>query len=154
MSGGSMNPAAVKWLFVGFGAVAVLIGLGWLGYSAVLVARAQSADGVVVNHEVEDMSTATINSAVYAPVVSFKTADGRDVTFTSIEHAVRAKYPRGLHLRVLYDPAHPERAEIDSWETLWLFGSAFVVCGLALVAAGFGAAWTMRQVRNGAASAP
>jgi hypothetical protein len=143
-----MNPTAVKGLFVGLGAVAVLIGLAWLGYSALLVARAQSADGVVVNQEVEDSSTASVDGTVYAPVVSFKTADGREVTFTSIEHAARSKYPLGLHLRVLYDPARPQRAEIDSWETLWLFGSAFVVGGLALVGAGFGAAWTMRQVRG------
>lgn len=141
-----LPPPAVKALFVAVGLFAVLVGLGWFGYSALLVARSRSAEGVVVGHETEDLSTRTTGphtQGLQAPVIAFKTMDGRSVQFTSSEFVARSRYPLGRAVRVLYDPAKPERAEIDSRETLWLAGSAWVIGGLACVAGGFGVARLM-----------
>jgi hypothetical protein len=141
---------AVKALFVATGLCAVLIGLGWFGYSAWLVARSRSAEGVVVGHETEDSSTRTTgppySPGLQAPVIAFKTVEGRAVQFTSSEYVARSRYPLGRAVRVLYDPAKPERAEIDTRETLWLAGAAWVVGGLAFVAGGFGIAKVMHRM--------
>jgi hypothetical protein len=139
---------AVKVLFVTIGVFAMVVGLGWFGYSAFLVARSRSADGVVVGHEAVDSSVSAglgDRHDVYAPVVSFKTAEGRAVQFTSSEFVARTQYPLGRAVRVLYDPSKPERAEIDSRETLWLAGTAWVIGGLACVAGGLGIARVMSR---------
>jgi hypothetical protein len=143
-----MPAAAVKLLFVSIGVFAMVIGLGWFAYSGLLVARSRSADGVVVGHEAVDSSVSTglgDPHDVYAPVVSFKTAEGQGVQFTSSEFVARAQYPLGRAVRVLYDPSKPERAEIDSRETLWLAGTAWMIGGLACVAGGFGIARVMAR---------
>jgi hypothetical protein len=147
-----LPPRAVKVLFVAIGLFAVLIGLGWFGYSALLVARSRSAEGVVVGHETEDSSTRTTgypySPGLQAPVIAFKTAEGRAVQFTSSEYVAGSRYPLGRAVRVLYDRAKPERAEIDSRETLWLVGAVWVVGGLACVAGGFGIARLMDRGRG------
>jgi Protein of unknown function (DUF3592) len=147
-----MSPAAVKWLFVGIGACAVIIGLGWLGYSELLVANSNTADGVVVGQQQEDSSTRDTDRldghALFAPVVSFQTGDGRTVQFTSLEYVARSEYPLGRKVRVLYPPARPERAEIDSPETLWLGGAIWLAGGLACIASGFGIARVMNRMRQ------
>jgi hypothetical protein len=143
-----MPPAAVKLLFVTIGVFAMVIGLGWFGYSGLLVARSRSAQGVVVGQEAVDSSISTglrDPHDLYAPTISFRTAEGRAVQFTSIEYVARAEYPRGRVVRVLYDPAKPERAEIDSRETLWLAGAVWMIGGLACVAGGFGIAKVMAR---------
>ena len=142
------STAAVKILFVTIGVVAMVVGLGWFGYSGLLVARSRSAEGVVVGHEEVDSSVSTglrEPHDLYAPTISFKTAEGRAVQFTSIEDVVRSQYPLGRAVRVLYDPAKPERAEIDSRETLWLGGAVWMIGGLACVAGGFGIAKVMAR---------
>lgn len=139
----SMKAPAVKMLFVAFGAFAFLIGLGWLAYGGLLKVRGRSVEGTVVGHERSDA-----DGTSFAPVVSFKTAEGRTIEFTSGEYLPREPPPLGQHVRVLYDPAAPQRAEIDSFETLWMMPAVFFATGLACVAAGFGAAWTLRQVQQ------
>jgi hypothetical protein len=142
------STAAVKILFVTIGLFAIVIGLGWFGYSGLLVARSRSAEGVVVGHEEVD-SSVSIGLGdphdLYAPTISFKTAEGRAVQFTSSEYVARTRYPLGRAVRVLYDPAKPERAEIDSRETLWLGGAVWTIGGLACVAGGFGIAKVMAR---------
>jgi hypothetical protein len=148
----TVNLTAVKALFVGIGACAVLVGLGWLGASARLLARSKTTLGVVVGQQQEDSSTRDTDRLdghpLFAPVVAFKTADDRTVQFTSIEYVSRSEYPLGRTVRVLYDPARPERAEIDSPETLWLGGAMWLIGGLACIAGGFGIAHVMSQARQ------
>ena len=147
-----MNATAVRLLFVGIGTCAVIIGLGWLGYSGLLVARSKAAEGVVVGQQQEDSSTRDTDRLdghpLFAPVVAFKTADGRTVEFTSAEYVSRTEYPLGRTVRVLYDPARPERAEIDALETLWLAGAIWMAGGLACIAGGFGIARVMNRMRQ------
>jgi hypothetical protein len=148
----TLGPTAVKWLFVGIGACAVLVGVGWLGDAGLLVARSKTTLGVVVDQKQEDSSTRDTDRLdghpLYAPVVSFQTADGRTVQFTSLEYVTRTEYPLGRKVRVLYDPARPERAEIDSLETLWLGGALWLTCGLACIAGGIGIARVMTRMRQ------
>jgi hypothetical protein len=146
-----LNATAVKMLFVGIGLSALLVGLGWLGYSGWLVARSRSAEGVVVGHAPDSTRGSDDlphSGLLYAPVVSFTTAAGRSVEFTSLEYVAHSRYPLGAAVPVLYDPSHPERAEIDTAETLWLAGTAWIVCGLACIAGGFGAARAMEKMRE------
>jgi hypothetical protein len=152
---GNAARRAIPWLFGAAGAMSLLTGLGWLGYAAYLSLHGRRADGVVVGHDEQapaaETGTGRIGS-VYAPVVSFHTAEGRTVEFTSIEYVAMSEYPLGLHVPVVYDPGSPERAEIDSFETLWLMGLLFCGGSLACVGAGFGAAWTLRKMREPAVS--
>lgn len=137
-----MNAKAVKTLFLAAGGFSFLVGLGWLAYGGLLKIRGRSADGIVVG---EDEGTSADNDSVVAPVISFKTAEGRTIKFTSIMYSRNEDHALGQHVPVLYDPSAPKWAEIDSFKTLWLMPALFLGCGVACVAAGFGAAWTLRK---------
>ena len=126
----------VKALFVTLGLCALLVGLVWFGYSGLHRAQWRSASGMVVGHSGNSQGR-------FAPVVSFNAADGRRVQFTSSELGAQSRYPLGRQVTVLYDPAHPEHAEIDSLQTTWMAGALWTVGGLASIAAGFAAAKLM-----------
>jgi hypothetical protein len=80
-------------------------------------------------------------STVYRAVVRFKTPAGEGELLsrwgTSDEGFARA-YRVGQTLRVVYDPADPGRARIDSFGELWAPALAPLVPGLALLVASIG----------------
>jgi len=56
----------------------------------------------------------------YAPKVSFKTAEGKTVEFTSKLSSSPPSYGVGETVDVLYDPAEPQSAEVKGFLSLWL----------------------------------
>jgi Protein of unknown function (DUF3592) len=68
--------------------------------------------------------------AFHYPQFSFRTADGRDVTFTAKSGSTDQPYLDGQRVTVVYDPARPEQAELYSFWSLWagtLFLAAFAL---------------------------
>lgn len=122
----------ILWLI---GSVFLIVGLGMFTGSfflwnshAQFAAHALSADG-----EVTDLaySSSSKGGGTYRPVVQFTTTDGKLVHMTSSTGSSPPSYARGDHVRVLYDRANPERAQIDSFMENW-FGP-LILGGMGLV---------------------
>ena len=116
----------VPWVFG-------LIGLGMLVGACLLflntrafVAGASTAQGQVVDL----LRSRSSDSETYKPVVTFTTADGRQVEFTSSMGSNPPAFRRGEQVTVLYHPQAPEEARIGSFFSLW---------GLELILGGMGA---------------
>lgn len=58
-------------------------------------------------------------SPVYAPVVRFKTPDGREFEFKSAVSSNPPSYSAGDSVEVLYDKNNPASAEINGFFSLW-----------------------------------
>ncbi|HEX8748948.1 MAG TPA: DUF3592 domain-containing protein [Pyrinomonadaceae bacterium] len=91
------------------------------------------APGTVIAHAQVRSSDGDIT---YAPVVSFRTQDGRTVEFKSRTSSTAASPPVGQTVEVLYKPHAPEDAEINSFSSLWTLniilaglGAGFFIIG-------------------------
>jgi hypothetical protein len=77
--------------------------------------KALRATGVVQSLRAERMERTTM----YFPVITFTTAAGATVTAES-KTSKSSGYPIGKSIAVLYDPAHPDNMEIDSFLSRWV----------------------------------
>jgi hypothetical protein len=100
-------------------------------------AHAKSVDGVVVDLAYLQSSK---GRGTYAPVAEFTAADGSKVHVTGSVSSSSPAYSRGDHLRILYDPANPEHARIDSFSETWFgpvllagMGTVFALVGGGIV---------------------
>lgn len=98
----------------------------------------ESADGVVTSIREFRGSSSTLRSpARAASVITFRTADGRLVTFEHPVQSLPPPFAQGERVRVYYDPDEPEDAVAPSGLALLSFGWGFVaVAGMALVLTG------------------
>lgn len=92
--------------------------LGWRSYT--LSTTGSVAEGTVVRLLEDDKAAFDSD---FTPIVEFQ-ADGKTYTVQS-QNSYRwwDRYLRfwvGGHVKMLYDPAQPERAEINSWLDIWL----------------------------------
>ena len=111
----------------------LLIGLSQV-YQVVRMERSWiPAPGTVVDNVVVARAT----GASYSPVVDFRTMDGETVRFTDSTGTVPPEYEVGGKVKVLYDPHDSRKAQIVSWERLWLGPTLLICSGLlpALIAA-------------------
>jgi len=95
-----------------------VIGLGLLAgafaiwrSNANFAAHASRADGTVTDLSYHRSS----KGGSYYPIVQFTTPDGRVVHISGSSGSNPASYSRGDHVTVLYNPASPEQARIDSF---------------------------------------
>lgn len=88
------------------------------------------ADGVIVALE-----KVTSGRGGSVPVVEFRTAAGRKVSFRGFSQT-GSVYTIGQPCRVRYVDGEPARAEIDSWPTLWRALLVAIALGLGLIAGG------------------
>jgi hypothetical protein len=72
---------------------------------------------------------------MYAPIVDFVTLAGEKITFQSSMYRP-SPLPPGKPLTVLYQPANPHEARIDSFGELWGLPLVTFAGGLMLVVAG------------------
>jgi len=133
-------------------AVLLLIDLGLLGGAAFLVidtrgdiARADRADGTVVALIGEQGSD---GGTVYYPRVRYVTRSGNPMEFTGSVGSSPPAFDVGEIVGVLYDPAAPEAARIDSFFQLWLAPLILGGIGLMLAAVGGGAALAVLRARG------
>ena len=118
----------------------LLVGLGLLGGTAFLVAdtrsdiaRADKADGTVVDLIGEQDSD---GDTMYYPRVRYVTRYGNPVEFTGSVGSSPAAFDVGESVGVLYDPAAPEEARIDTFFQLWF--APLILGGIGLVFAAIG----------------
>lgn len=137
-----------SWLF---SAIFLLVGLGMLGgavYSFVTTWRfiggAIAADGVVI--ALEERWSSADGDYTYFPQVAFETEDRRRFEFTGDTGSRPAAFDIGEPVRVLFDPARPETARIDSFFQLWLL--PLILGGLGTVFSAFGLAATVSVARE------
>jgi hypothetical protein len=105
------------------------------------MATASSANGVVVDvarvierRQGGPDNRHTKNVPVYYPVVQFVTAREQVVRFQADEGSEkRSAYRVGASIQVLYDPANPQDARLDTWASRWGFGILGVSLGLIFV---------------------
>ena len=69
------------------------------------------------------------NPWMFFPMITFTAADGRKISIKS-KIAGSRPLPMGKVVPLIYDPAHPEHAEIRSFGTLWGFPISFLILGL------------------------
>ena len=74
---------------------------------------------------------------MYAPIIRFTTTKGEVVEFTSSTWSRPPEYEPGEAVQILYQPADPSRAEIES--AFHRYGSAAILGGTGLVLAAVGA---------------
>jgi hypothetical protein len=134
----------------------LLVGLGLLGGAAFLVidtrsdiARADTADGTVIDLIGERDSD---GDTIYYPRVRYVTRSGNPVEFTGSVGSSPPAFDVGEPVAVLYDPAEPEEARIDSFFQLWF--AALILGGIGLVFAsiGGGGALAASQARTRSAA--
>jgi hypothetical protein len=139
----SLQRGVVLSILLLFGIGAVGVGVKELVDSKRFLATASSANGVVVDvarvierrQEGSGNQTHYKNVPVYYPVVEFVTAREQVVRFQADEGSEkRSAYGVGALIRVLYDPANPRDARLDTWVSrlgngifIGSFGLLFVV---------------------------
>lgn len=103
------------------------------------VAKSKVTSGKVVDL-VEHTSTDSDNhdSYTYAPVIDFTTADNQDIEFESDVSSNPPAYHAGDSVQVLYDPASPHDAKINSFFELWFASLILGLLGLVFAGIGYG----------------
>jgi hypothetical protein len=103
------------------------------------VSRSRSVTGEVV----DNVRQAGEDGWANFPVVEFQTEAGTTVTFKDSLGTGWVRYRRGERVPVLYHPARPSEARIQSFGSLWLaclsvgvFGLVFTACGGLLLLGG------------------
>ena len=86
-----------------------------------------AATGTVV--ELVRRTTASARSSILCPVVEFTIPSGEKITFTSEFGSFPAGYKVGQSVNVRYDPADPQKAEIESTMNRWLVPLILVFMG-------------------------
>lgn len=134
-----------------FTAIFLVIGLGLLGggaYSGVsrfdFLGNAVSASGVVI--DLEARWDSDDGGYTYYPRVRFATEGGRPYEFTGDVGSSPASFDVGEEVRVLFDPADPSKARIDSFMQLWF--TPLLLSGMGTVFASFGLWATLTLARE------
>ncbi|MGI0493591.1 DUF3592 domain-containing protein [Alkalinema pantanalense CENA528] len=99
------------------------------------IAKEQQTSGQVVDlvpRTVFDRERRSTSYTLYAPVVEFQSADRKPHRIELSEASRPPAYEKGEQVTILYDPAHPSQARIDSWGNtllLWLLPGIFGFLG-------------------------
>jgi hypothetical protein len=92
--------------------------------------------GVIVGSETRGSESGGSHDTYYVPKVRFTARDGRSHTFVS--PLGRGKpYANGTEVAVVYDPRHPEDAEIAGFARSWLIPLVLVAVGVFSLLMGF-----------------
>jgi hypothetical protein len=136
------------------GAIALVAGVKTLVDSQRFLARAVTTNGVVVDvaEVVEQVRRGSgdnwyyEDATIFYPVVRFVTAREQEVRFQAKEGSEDpARYGVGDSIRVLYDPANPRNARLDTWVSRRGDSLTMVAIGLGLVVIGAVGFWLVRS---------
>jgi len=115
----SLFLGALFLLLAGSVLLAIAAFLTWRTYG--YIDRSQTASGTITAlvpvHSTE--SDDNSENVTYAPVFTFKTVEGRTVSVTSHSSSNPPGFDPGDSVTVLYDPADPAQAQIDTVWQLW-----------------------------------
>ena len=121
------------------GVIFSLVGLSLLAVGGYLLfdTRAFLSDAAATSGTVISLSlTSESGTTLYAPIVSFVTGDGESLVLRSNAYSEGWKDRQGDIVKVLYDPADPKKAKIDSLFQLW--GATLIFSGVGVVFSGVG----------------
>jgi hypothetical protein len=130
------------------GVLFALIGIAVLISGAVAAVKQvrKSGRGVATTGTVVDLVKRVFNAGsagVYCPVVEFTAASGQPVRFESQFGTMPASHRVGQSIAIRYDPADPQKAEVDSATANWFvpgctiaMGILFLLMGLVFVVIG------------------
>jgi Protein of unknown function (DUF3592) len=127
-----------KFAFIPLGLM-LLLGAAWaVSSTKTWLAHAIEVEGKVIEMvRTRDRDDTTY---LFAPVVEFRTVDGRSIEFESAVRSYPPAYRTGQTVSVVYDPDEPRYAAIKGFFSLWLMpiilgfiGSVFLIVGTAMV---------------------
>jgi hypothetical protein len=125
----------VGWMFGGIGLLLLALGAVFAWKMQAFVASATRADGVVV-----DLMASGSHGRTFAPVIEFTAANGRHVRFRGSISSSPPEFDIGDRVGVLYPPAAPERARVDTPFELWIvpgllgsIGALFALIGFSIL---------------------
>ncbi len=118
------------------GLIPLGVALGYYSEARELIRNYVPARGKVVGYvsRVEDMGDH--NSTLYYPKVEFVDASGKSVRFESKVGTGGKPYQHDDEVEVLYNPEDPSEGVINSFMSLWLKPSLFVVIGIPIALLG------------------
>lgn len=133
-----MKPTAVmKHIFV---LAFLLPGIGMLAATLftykntnTFLKEAIRAEGTVI----ELIQSRSDDSMAYYPVVVFASQDGKEIEFTSPSGSNPPSYSTGQTVEILYLPTEPQKAEINSFFSLW--GLTAILGGMGSIFSAVGA---------------
>lgn len=114
-------------LLSGFSAAALLIGAVWAYFSQ----QRKMENRVAATGTVVELTTqVTQRSSIFCPIVEFTIPSGEKIRFTSDFGSRPAGHKIGQSVKVRYDAADPQKAEIESAMSLWLMPAILVFMGV------------------------
>lgn len=129
---------ARKVIVGGFSAVAVLLliaGAVVLFFSIRFANASETAVGTVIevsaSQDCDRRNNRRECDDVYRPTITYTTASGEEITFTSNAASSDWNFPIGTEVNVRYDPANPQGARMDGWFSSW--GAPTIVGGVGIV---------------------
>jgi hypothetical protein len=112
------------WLLMNLFFAAFLAWGGFHAYSSwLLVENGQRTTGTVIRLE---ESEASEGGSVYSPVIEFTASNDQTYTFESGNASDPPDHSVGDEVSILYDPAAPDQARIESFFELWLFPAIMI----------------------------
>ncbi len=122
------TPLSEKWVLLIFLGVGILLTVGgsiwaWNSFSFTQRAKATKGTIVAIDEQVSERKhngEVTRRTFTYAPVFVFRDTQGREYTVTASVRSAKRDYELGQEVAVLYDPADPQKASVDSFVALWL----------------------------------
>lgn len=137
---------AVAILFVCGGIASIFFGVGMYQESATFAERANEASGTVVDYEkvVRGTGANEREDVRYYVVVEFTAADGRQHRFKGPDRQEEGpfKIRKGDVVSVLYDPASPQNAKVNSFLGMWFSSTILIVVGIASILVPMLTLWT------------
>jgi hypothetical protein len=125
MSDGTRTPKILVRVFGALSLISAcaLLALGGSCYSRSVAFKktAVEAQGAVVELKEGSGGGPGNHHTVYYPVVRFADKAGQDHTLYSSSGSYPPAYEVGERVSVLYDPANPKEAKINSFSNLWLW---------------------------------
>ena len=111
----------LTWGFLGVGVFGQSVALMLVRRPIRLLRAGGKAQGTVTGND-EQMIAGTRSSAkkYYFPQIAFTTARGERIAFKSTAGR-RVAMPAGTAIPLIYDPAKPHDAALNSFVSLWLF---------------------------------
>ncbi len=127
--------------FGGIGLILLLIALAFGVSTQLFLSQASVADGTVISPRNPE------SGRRYASVISFNTANGQTVQFTTSVSSSPPEFEFGQKVKVYYNPDNPEAsARPDSFLSLWFLPGLFGL--LALIFGGLGSGFYMVDFLN------
>ncbi|MEE4154498.1 MAG: DUF3592 domain-containing protein [Erythrobacter sp.] len=130
-------------IFGGVGLIFAVVGFGMIISGQIFASRAVQTTGTVI----QNLRSTSDDGVSYKPLVEFHDRAGRRREFAGAISTSWRAYNEGEAVTVLFDPADPDTAAIDSATERYFLPGIFAAMGTLFVAVGGGViAWRVRRI--------